>query len=127
MLNNVQLIGNVGQDPEMREVNGTSVVNLSIATSEKYKDKSGAPQEKTEWHRVAFWGKAAEIIAQYVSKGSKLYVSGSIESRKYDKDGVEMTAYGIRGRDFKFLDTKGEGGSKPAPRSDNELNDDLPF
>jgi single-strand DNA-binding protein len=127
MLNNVQLIGNVGQDPEMREVNGTSVVNLSIATSEKYKDKSGAPQEKTEWHRVAFWGKAAEIIAQYVSKGSKLYVSGSIESRKYDKDGVEMTAYGIRGRDFKFLDTKGEGGSKPAPRSDSELNDDLPF
>lgn len=127
MLNNVQLIGNVGQDPEMREVNGTSVVNLSIATSEKYKDKSGAPQEKTEWHRVAFWGKAAEIIAQYVSKGSKLYVSGSIESRKYDKDGVEMTAYGIRGRDFKFLDTKGEGGSKPAPRSDQELNDDLPF
>ena len=127
MLNNVQLIGNVGQDPEMREVNGTSVVNLSIATSEKYKDKSGAPQEKTEWRRVAFWGKAAEIIAQYVSKGSKLYVSGSIESRKYDKDGVEMTAYGIRGRDFKFLDTKGEGGSKPAPRSDSELNDDLPF
>lgn len=127
MLNNVQLIGNVGQDPEMREVNGTSVVNLSIATSEKYKDKSGAPQEKTEWHRVAFWGKAAEIIAQYVSKGSKMYVSGSIESRKYDKDGVEMTAYGIKGRDFKFLDSKGEGGSKPAPRSDQELNDDLPF
>lgn len=127
MLNNVQLIGNVGQDPEMREVNGTSVVNLSIATSERYKDKSGAPQEKTEWHRVAFWGKAAEIIAQYVSKGSKLYVSGSIESRKYDKDGVEMTAYGIKGRDFKFLDSKPDGGSKPAPRSDQELNDDLPF
>lgn len=127
MVNNVTLIGNVGQDPEIRETAGGSVVNLSLATTEKWKSKDGTPQESTQWHRVTFFGKPAEIIHQYVHKGSKLYVSGSIEYREYEKDGEKKYATNIKGRDFKFLDSKGEGGSKPAPRSDSELNDDLPF
>lgn len=124
MLNQVNLIGNVGQDPELRDVNGTPLVNLSLATTDRYKDKSGQTQETTQWHRISFWGKAAEIISEYVHKGSKLYVSGSLEYRKYDKDGVEMTAAGIKGRDFKFLDSKPEGGSK---KKQEDFNDDLPF
>jgi len=127
MLNQVTIIGNVGQDPELREAGGTSVVNFSIATTERYKDRNGEQQENTQWHRVSFWGKPAEIIAQYVSKGSKLYVGGSLEYRKYDKDGVEMTATNIKGRDFKFLDSKGEGSSAPAAKPTADFDDDLPF
>ena len=130
MLNQVNLIGNVGQDPELRDVNGSAVVNLSLATTERYKDKSGQPQESTQWHRVSFWGRPAEIIAEYVHKGSKLYVGGSLEYRRYEKDGVEMTAANIKGRDFKFLDAKGEGGAvqhKPAASKGDDFNDDLPF
>ena len=126
MLNQVNIIGNVGQDPELREVGGNSVVNFSVATTERYKDKSGEQQENTQWHRVSFWGKPAEIIAQYVRKGSKLYVGGSLEYRKYDKDGVEMTATNIKGRDFKFLDSKG-GDSAPAAKPAADFDDDLPF
>lgn len=128
MLNQVNIIGNVGQDPELREAGGTSVVNFSIATTDRYKDRNGEQQENTQWHRVSFWGKPAEIIAQYVSKGSKLYVGGSLEYRKYDKDGVEMTATNIKGRDFKFLDSKGEGNSAPAAKpATADFDDDLPF
>jgi len=127
MLNQVNIIGNVGQDPELREAGGTSVVNFSIATTERYKDRNGEQQENTQWHRVSFWGKPAEIIAQYVSKGSKLYVGGSLEYRKYDKDGVEMTATNIKGRDFKFLDSKGESSSAPAAKPASDFDDDLPF
>ena len=127
MLNSVMLIGNVGQDPEIRETSSGSVVNLSLATTEKWKSKDGTPQESTQWHRVTFFGKPAEIIHQYVHKGSKMYVSGSIEYREYEKDGEKKYATNIKGRDFKFLDSKSDGGSKPAPRSDQELNDDLPF
>lgn len=129
MLNSVMLIGNVGQDPEIRETAGGAVVNLSLATTEKWKSKDGTPQESTQWHRVTFFGKPAEIINQYVHKGSKLYVSGSIEYREYEKDGEKKYATNIKGRDFKFLDSKPEGGgSRPAPASSgSDLNDDLPF
>ena len=128
MLNQVNIIGNVGQDPEVRQVGDSSVVNFSIATSERYKDKPGQQQEVTQWHRVSFWGKPAEIIGQYVRKGSKLYVGGSLEYRKYDKDGVEMTATNIKGKEFKFLDSKGEGSAPAAkPSGGSDFNDDLPF
>ena len=129
MLNQVNRIGNVGQDPELRDTSAGPVVNLSLATSEKWKSKDGTPQESTQWHRVVFFGKGAEIIAQYVSKGSKLYVSGSIEYREYEKDGEKKYATNIKGRDFKFLDSKGEGGgAAPRPRTTSQdLDDDLPF
>ena len=130
MLNQVNLIGHVGQDPELRDVNGTPLVSLSLATTDRYKDKSGQTQETTQWHRVSFWGKPAEIIAEYVHKGSKLFVSGALEYRKYEKDGVEMNSTNIRGRDFSFLDTKGEGGAvqhRPKPSKDSGFDDELPF
>ena len=127
MLNQINLIGNVGQDPELRDVNGTAVVNLSLATTDRYKDKSGNPVESTQWHRVTFWGKPAEIISEYVHKGSKLYVGGSLEYRKYEKDGVEVTAANIKGRDFKMLDSKSDGGSRKPEPSGSDFNDDLPF
>ena len=127
MLNQINLIGNVGQDPELRDVNGTAVVNLSLATTDRYKDKSGQQQEVTQWHRVSFWGKPAEIISEYVHKGSKLYVGGSLEYRKYEKDGVEVTAANIKGRDFKFLDSKPDGGGRKPEPAGSDFNDDLPF
>lgn len=88
-VNKVILIGNVGQDPDVRRMpSGDAVANVSLATSETWKDKgTGERQERTEWHRVVFFGKLAEIVEQYVRKGSKLYVEGKLRTRKYDKDG----------------------------------------
>ncbi len=91
-VNKVILIGNIGKEPECRTMqNGSKVANLSLATSESWKDKaSGEKKEKTEWHRVVVFGALAEIVEKYVKKGSKLYVSGSLQTRKWaDKDGVE--------------------------------------
>ena len=87
-VNKVILIGNVGGDPEIRRMpSGDAVANVSIATSETWKDKRGQKQERTEWHRVVFFGKLAEIVEKWVLKGSKIYVEGKLRTRKYDKDG----------------------------------------
>jgi single-strand DNA-binding protein len=87
-VNKVILIGNVGGDPEVRHMpSGDAVANVSLATSESWKDKQGQKQERTEWHRVVFFGKLAEIVEQYVRKGSKLYVEGKLRTRKYERDG----------------------------------------
>ena len=94
MLNKVILIGNVGQDPEVKVMqSGSKVVNFSLATSESWKDKNGEKKENTEWHRVVVYGdKLPEIIGQYVKKGTKLYIEGAIKSRKYtDTSGQEKT------------------------------------
>lgn len=91
-VNKVILIGNLGRDPEVRTMqDGKKVANLSIATSESWKDKSsGEKKEKTEWHRVVIWGALADIAEKYLHKGSKVYVCGSLQTRKWtDKDGVE--------------------------------------
>ena len=121
-VNKAILIGNLGRDPELRYLpNGSTVVNLAIATSEKWKDKNtGQQQERTEWHRVSFFGKPAEIIAQYCTKGSKLYVEGSLYTNKYQKDGVDHYSTEIRGRDFQFLSSNqqqdgNQGGGFGAP------------
>jgi single-strand DNA-binding protein len=87
-VNKAILIGNVGGDPDVRYMpSGDPVANVSLATSETWKDKSGEKQERTEWHRVVFFGKLAEIVEKYVRKGSKLYVEGKLRTWKYDKDG----------------------------------------
>ena len=88
-LNQVQLIGNLGNDPEVRSTTGGSrVATFSLATSYEWKNQSGDKQEKTQWHRVVVWGKLADIVEEYVHKGDKLYVSGRIEYRQWeDKDG----------------------------------------
>lgn len=91
-INKVILLGNVGADPETRyAASGDAITNIRLATSDKYKDKSiGEPKEVTEWHRVAFFGRLAEIVAEHVKKGSSLYVEGRIRTRKWtDQAGVE--------------------------------------
>ncbi|OUL59230.1 single-stranded DNA-binding protein [Pseudoalteromonas ulvae] len=91
-INKVILVGNLGQDPDVRYMpNGDAVANISLATSENYKDKNtGQAVEKTEWHRVVFFGKLAEIVGEYVRKGSQIYVEGKLKTRKWsDQQGVE--------------------------------------
>ena len=130
MVNSITLIGNLGADPELKTVGDSTLAKLRIATSERYKDRSGEQQEKTQWHSVVFWGKAAEIIGQYCSKGSKLFIMGSVEYQSYDKDGETRWSTQIKGRDFKFLDSKAEAGvtSRPAPKpSHPDFDDSLPF
>jgi len=111
MLNKLQLIGRLGQDPEMKTTSsGNTVTNFGVATSEKWKDKNtGEMQEKTEWHRVSVWGKQAENCNQYLTKGSMVFVEGKVSYSKVpDKDGVEHTYTQIEARDVKFLSPKGE-------------------
>lgn len=105
MLNKVQLIGRIGQAPEVRYMaNGEAVCNFSLATTEKFKDKAGEQQEQTEWHRVSAWGRQAEVIGEYLNKGSLIYVEGKIQSRKYtDKSGVEKVSVEIRMSELKML------------------------
>ena len=104
-LNKVMIIGNLGQDPEVRSFqNGGKVCNLRIATTESWKDKDGSKQERTEWHRVVFFGKIAEIAGQYLRKGSKVYIEGRLQTRKYtDKDGIERYATDIIAENMQML------------------------
>ena len=89
-VNRCHLIGNVGKQPDVRTMqNGDKVANFSLATSETWKDKSGEKKEKTEWSRIVVFGKLAEVVEKYVRKGSKVYVSGKLQTRKYEKDGQE--------------------------------------
>ena len=116
-LNKVQLIGNLGRDPEVRYMpNGEAVANFSIATSEGWKDKNGERVTKTEWHSVTLYRKLAEIAGQYLKKGGQDYIEGKIQSRKYTgKDGVERTAYEIIGSEMKMLGGNTGTDSVPAP------------
>jgi len=118
MLNKATLIGNLGADPETRYMqDGTCVCNIRIATTERFKDRSGERQERTEWHRVVLWGKLGEIAAQYLHKGSQVYIEGKIETRKWtNKDGVDVYTTEIRANEMKMLGGKGDGASRgPAP------------
>jgi single-strand DNA-binding protein len=133
-VNKVILVGNLGQDPEVRYASsGDAVVNLNLATTSKWKDKaSGQYKEETEWHRVSIFGKAAEVAGQYLKKGSAVYVEGKIKSKKYtDKQGIERTAFEITCENFQMLGGKALG-DKPAPKqeekpTDNMPEDDIPF
>ena len=110
-VNKVILVGNLGRDPEMRYLpSGEAVANLAIATTDKYKDKAGQMVEATEWHRVSFFGRTAEVCGQYLKKGSQVYVEGSIRTRKYtDKEGVEKYATEIRGDRMQMLGSRTGG------------------
>jgi single-strand DNA-binding protein len=111
-VNKVIIIGNLGRDPEMRYLpSGDAVANLRIATTDKYKDRSGDMQEQTEWHSVAFFGKTAEICGQYLKKGSQVYVEGSLRTRKWqDKEGNDRYTTEIRGDRMQMLGGRGGGG-----------------
>ena len=136
-LNKVQLIGHLGSDPELRYTEGNvPVVSFNVATNESYKDQNGNLVERTEWHRIVAWRKLAELLGEYLRKGSKVYLEGKLQTRSWDdKDGNKRYTTEIVVSDFVFLDSKGSGergqqgpGTPPAPpepAADKE--DDLPF
>ena len=120
-INKVILIGNVGGDPEVRYMpNGNAVANVTLATTDSWKDKqSGQQQERTEWHRVVFFGRLAEIVGEYVRKGSKLYIEGRLQTREWEKDGVKRYTTEIVvdiGGQMQLLDGRPQGGEGMAPR-----------
>src|SRR5690606_6162625 len=120
-VNKVILIGNVGGDPEVRYMpNGNAVANVTLATSDSWKDKqTGQQQERTEWHRVVFFGRLAEIVGEYVRKGSKLYVEGRLQTREWEKDGIKRYTTEIVvdiGGQMQLLDSRQQGGQQQAPR-----------
>ena len=121
-VNKVILIGNLGADPETRYApSGDAICNLRIATTEVWKDKSsGERREATEWHRVVFFGRTAEVAAQYLRKGSQIYVEGRLQTRKWqDKDGQDRYTTEIRGDEMKMLGGRqGMGGDAPMGRQD---------
>ena len=120
-VNKVILIGNLGRDPEMRYMpSGDAVANFSIATTDKWKDKSGEMQEQTEWHRISFFGRQAEICGEYLRKGSQVYIEGRLQTRKWtDKDGNERTTTEIRGDRMQMLGGRGGGSAEMREPPDN--------
>lgn len=112
-LNKVMLIGRLGTDPESRQAGATTVANFTVATSESYKDKDGQKVDKTEWHRIVVWGKMAEICAQYLHKGSQVYLEGKLQTRSWDKEGVKMYTTEIVVSDMQMLDSKPQGDDRP--------------
>ncbi len=116
-LNKVMLIGNLGADPEVRYTTGNSqVANIRLATAESWRDReTGELQERTEWHRVVFFGRLAEIVGEYLKKGSQVYVEGSIRTRKWtDKEGQDRYTTEIVANDMQMLGSRGGGGGAPA-------------
>ena len=120
-INKVILVGNLGQDPEVKyTAGGAAVTTLSLATSDSWKDKeTGTDQERTEWHRVVLWRRLAEIAGEYLKKGSKIYIEGQLQTRKWEQDGQTRYATEIVARDMQFLDSKGSSDS-----SYNDTNQD---
>ena len=132
-VNKAIIIGSVGKDPEVRATaSGDCIVNFSVATSESWKDKQGNKQESTEWHRVSAFGKLAEIIRDYVVKGSKVYIEGKIKTRSYDKDGVKVYVTEIVANELQMLDSRGQAPQQAAqapqqPPEAPSFDDDIPF
>ena len=142
-VNKVILVGHLGQDPEVRAMpSGSSVANLSLATNEQWRDKNtGEQQERTEWHRLALFGRLAEIAGQYLHKGAQVYVEGRLRTRKWqDRDGHDRYSTEIVVNDMQMLGSRGgasqAGPDRPAPpaesrepasRADMPFDDDIPF
>ena len=154
-INKVILIGNLGRDPETKSFpNGGSVTNVTVATSDSWRDKEGNQQERTEWHRVVFHSKLAEIAAQYLRKGSKVYIEGSLRTRKWqDKEGRDQYTTEVHANEMQMLDSRNSGGGgddfggaarngggastrgnsapargpAPAPAESSFEDDDIPF
>lgn len=151
-VNKVILIGNLGRDPEMRYTgSGTAVANLSLATTERYKDKNGEQQENTEWHKLVAWARLAEICGEYLRKGSQIYVEGKLKTEKWqDNEGKDRWTTKVVMSQMQMLGNAGQGGggsgggswdqsqpSQPAqqnqgggggqPDFDQDFEDDIPF
>ena len=156
-INKVMLIGNLGKDPEIRYMpSGDAIANLTLATTENWKDKAGEKQEKTEWHRVSMFGRMAEIAGEYLKKGSSVYIEGKLQTRKWqDKEGNDRYTTEIVANEMKMLGSRASGGdtgmdksassppvggakpsrpaSNPAPAAStggsgfDDMEDDIPF
>ncbi|MDD2539438.1 MAG: single-stranded DNA-binding protein [Desulfuromonadaceae bacterium] len=138
-LNKVMLIGNLGKDPEVRfTASGQAVASFSLATSEKFKGKSGEWEERTEWHNITLWGKLAEIAGEYLAKGKTVYIEGRLQTRKWqDKSGNDRYTTDIVGDKMQMLSAKGErsGGDAPSTAKTSGTtyeeppfqDDDIPF
>ena len=124
--NKVIVLGNLGADPELRSSpSGVTTCRLSIATSMNWTDKSsGEKKEKTEWHRVVFFGRSAEVIDQYLKKGQQLYIEGRLQTSKYEKDGIERYSTDIIGESFNFISGSGSSSSNNANQLANDMNQD---
>jgi single-strand DNA-binding protein len=124
-VNKIILVGNVGKDPEIRYLpSGQAVANISLATTDRWKDKqTGEAKEHTEWHRINFFDRLAEVVGDYVKKGSPIYVEGSLRTRKYtDKDGIERQITEVRADVMQLLGRRedGDGGQQEAPQRQRE-------
>ena len=135
-VNKVTLIGNLGKDPELRYTSsGVAVATFSMATSESWKDPEGNTQERTQWHSIVAWRKLAEIVGEYLKKGSKIYLEGRLQYRNYDdKNGVKRYVTEIVMDEMVMLDSRGGGasqqqdsGSSQLPEETGGKVDDLPF
>ena len=126
-VNKVILVGNLGKDPETRYMpSGEAVTNVTIATTDSWKDKqSGEKKEATEWHRVVFFRRLAEIAGQYLKKGSQVYIEGSLKTRKYQKDGVDHYATEIVADSMQMLDSR--QGAGDAPRESGGQGQQRPY
>ena len=147
MYHTIIIVGNLGKDPEIRYMpNGDAVTNITLATTETWKDKAGEKQEKTEWHRITFYRKLAEIAGEYLKKGRSVYVEGRLETRKWtDKAGTDRYTTEIIANDMKMLGSKPGGNSfevenkntkTPPPKDSSasnpnsgfgDMDDDIPF
>jgi single-strand DNA-binding protein len=146
MINKVILVGNLGADPEVRYTqSGTAIANFRVATTETWKKPDGSKEEKTEWHKVVAWNRLGEICGEFLSKGSRVYIEGKIETRKWqDKEGNDRYSTEIVAREMKMLSARGagdaggssrSGGSDGSGRHFNEepshpesmMGDDVPF
>ena len=143
-INKVILVGNLGRDPETRYMpSGGAVTNVSVATSKQWKDKdTGEQKDRTEWHRVVFFNRLAEIAGEYLKRGSKVYVEGELRTREWEKDGQKHYTTEIVGNEMQMLDSRG-GGSGPPPSAStggssggaedfgpppaDDFDDDIPF
>lgn len=144
-LNEVTIMGHLGKDPETRySADGAAITNITVATTDKWKDKQGEMQEATEWHRIVFFGRRAEVVGEYFKKGDPIYVRGSLRTRKWvDKDGNDRYTTEITAKDFQFLKsnrrdddepraarqtrTSNPAPEKSAPPAVAEMDDDIPF
>jgi len=140
-VNKVILVGNLGKDPEVRYMpNGKAAASVTVATTESWKDKqTGEKQERTEWHNVQFYDKLAEIVGEYLKKGSQIYVEGSLRTRKWqDKEGKDRYTTEVIASDMQMLGGGKSSGEKPersqskpnansAPQGGDDFDDDIPF
>ena len=141
-INRVSILGRLGADPETRQAGGSTVCNMRIATDDRWTDRDGNKQEKTEWHRVTAWGRTAEACGQYLRKGSQAFVEGSLETKEWtDKDGNKRYTTEIKARNVVFVGSRGDGqrqgggqqgsrqgqGNYSAPSASTLDDDDLPF